>query len=114
MTIVMSLVGVVVLIGMAVALSDDRRRINWRTVGLAFALQAGIAALILYLPAGREMLNGLVRAVQSVIDFGDVGIRFVFGDMADKRNGFSIALHVLPIIVFFSALMSTLYYLGIM
>jgi CNT family concentrative nucleoside transporter len=102
------------LFGLAVLLSVNRRAIRLRTVGVAFALQVGIAALILYVPFGRQLLGGIVRGVQHVINYGNAGIEFVFGTQARESLGFTIALNVLPIIVFFSALMSVLYYLGVM
>ena len=106
--------GIAVLLSLAVLLSSNRRAINGRTVAIALALQVGIAALILYVPFGRDALAAVVRAVQHVIDYANVGIVFVFGDRTRENLGFTIALNVLPVIVFFSALMSVLYYLGIM
>lgn len=114
MPILMSLVGMTVLIALAMLLSNNRKKINRRTIVLAFSLQATIAALILYVPKGRDILDKVVLGVQHVIDYGDVGTRFVFGEHTKEILGFTIALNVLPVIVFFSALMSTLYYLGIM
>ena len=114
MSVVMSLVGIATLFGLAVLLSNNRKRINYRTVVTAFLLQVGIAALILYFPAGKALLNGMVTGVQHVINYANDGINFVFGHSADKSLGITIAFHVLPVIVFFSALMSTLYYLGVM
>lgn len=110
----MSLVGMTVLIALAMLLSNNRKKINRRTIVLAFSLQATIAALILYVPKGRDILDKVVLGVQHVIDYGDVGTKFVFGEHTKEILGFTIALNVLPVIVFFSALMSTLYYLGIM
>ncbi|MEX1265837.1 MAG: NupC/NupG family nucleoside CNT transporter, partial [Woeseia sp.] len=95
-------------------LSTDRSAINLRTVGTAFFLQITIAALIMYVPYGQVVLEAVVRGVQHVINYGNEGIEFVFGDKAKENLGFTIALNVLPIIVFFSSLMSVLYYLGIM
>jgi concentrative nucleoside transporter, CNT family len=106
--------GIVLLLLIAWLLSTDRKSINKRTIVLAFALQVGIAALILYVPFGRDLLGGVVRAVQHVIDYGNAGIQFVFGTRTYESLGFTIALNVLPVIVFFSALMSVLYYLGVM
>lgn len=114
MQILISLVGMMVLIALAMLLSNNRKKINYRTIVLAFSLQATIAALILYVPKGRDILDKVVLGVQHVIDYGDVGTRFVFGEHTKEILGFTIALNVLPVIVFFSALMSTLYYLGIM
>jgi CNT family concentrative nucleoside transporter len=106
--------GIFLLLLIAYALSTDRKSINKRTILLAFALQVTIAALILYVPFGRDLLGGVVRGVQHVIDYGNAGIQFVFGTRTYESLGFTIALNVLPVIVFFSALMSVLYYLGVM
>ena len=114
MTILMSFVGMAVIIGLALLLSENRRAIRLKTVVPAFLTQAAIAGLILYFPPGQAFLNAMVAAVQNVIDYGRVGAVFVFGDLARDNGGFSIAFHLLPVIIFFSALMSTLYYLGIM
>ena len=114
MTILMSFVGMAVLISLALLLSENRRAIRLKTVVPAFLTQAAIAGLILYFPPGQAFLNAMVAAVQNVIDYGRVGAEFVFGDLARENGGFSIAFHLLPVIIFFSALMSTLYYLGIM
>lgn len=108
------LLGIVLLFALAVLLSVNRGAIKLRTVAIAFALQVGIAALILYVPYGRQLLGGVVRGVQHVINYGNAGIEFVFGTQARESLGFTIALNVLPVIVFFSALMSVLYYLGVM
>ena len=114
MQIFMSFVGMTVIIGLALLLSENRRSIRLKTVVPAFLTQAAIAGLILYFPPGQAFLNTMVAGVQNVIDYGRVGAVFVFGDLAGDNGGFSIAFHLLPVIIFFSALMSTLYYLGIM
>jgi CNT family concentrative nucleoside transporter len=110
----MSIIGIVTLLAIAFLLSTDRSAINRRTVLTAFALQISIAALILFVPQGSGFLDVIVRGVQHVINYGNDGIEFVFGARARESLGFTIALNVLPIIVFFSALMSVLYYLGVM
>ncbi len=109
----MSLVGIVTLLTLALLLSKNRKKINKRTIALAFAIQASIAALIFFVPYGAEALNILVAGVQGIINFGNAGTEWILGGWIDGI-GFSFAVRVLPIIVFFSALMSTLYYLGIM
>lgn len=108
------LIGVAVLLLIAFGLSSSRKSINWRTVGGAFAIQASLGLLILYVPAGKELLLTLSGVVQSVLDKGQEGINFIFGPVGDKSLGFIFAFNVLPAIVFFSALISVLYYLGIM
>jgi CNT family concentrative nucleoside transporter len=114
MQTVMSLVGMFVLLGIAYLLSADRGAINRRTVLTALALQVGIAGLIMYVPQGSATLDVVVKGVQHVIDYGNDGIDFVFGADTRRTLGFTIALNVLPVIVFFAALMGALYYFGIM
>jgi CNT family concentrative nucleoside transporter len=103
-----------VLLAIAYLLSTDRKAINRRTVMTALALQTAIAGLIMYVPQGSSMLDVIVQGVQHVIDYGNDGIDFVFGAETRRTLGFTIALNVLPVIVFFSALMSLLYYFGVM
>jgi CNT family concentrative nucleoside transporter len=115
MTIIISLAGIVTLFVLAWLLSDNRKAINLRTVGLAFAIQVAIAALILYVPGGERVLGTVSDGVQNVIDYAGVGIKFLFGPLGERKPGaITIAFHVLPVIVFFASLMATLYYLGIM
>lgn len=114
MQFLMSFVGMALIIGLALLLSENRRAIRLKTVVPAFLTQAAIACLILYFPPGQAFLNTMVAGVQNVIDYGRVGSEFVFGDLARQEGGFSVAFHLLPVIIFFSALMSTLYYLGVM
>ena len=111
---IMSLVGIATIFGLALLLSTKRTAINGRTIGIAFALQATIAAIVLYVPAGGRFLDTVVRGVQFVINQGKHGIEFVFGTQIEASLGFTIAFGVLPVIVFFAALMSVLYYLNIM
>lgn len=111
----MSLVGMVVLLGLAVLLSKSRKDIRLRTVGGAFALQFAFGAFVLYVPFGKKILISVSDAVANVIAYGNNGINFLFGDLTATFNfGFIFALRVLPVIIFFSALISVLYYMGIM
>ena len=116
MDVLMGILGMVVLLAIAILFSNNRRAINWRTVIGALAIQIGCAALIFYVPAGKTALGATADAVANVIAYGNEGINFVFGGLADpsKPTGFIFAVKVLPIIVFFSGLISVLYYLGIM
>ncbi len=109
------LVGIVVILGLAVLFSSNRRAINLRIVGAAFALQVTLAALILYVPAGQAVIDWLSSGVLKVIGYSQAGIDMVFGPLGDVETvGFSFAINVLPIIIFFSALMSVLYHIGVM
>jgi len=109
------ILGIMVILGIAVAFSSNRKAINLRIVGAAFALQVVIAAIVLFWDRGREAIDALSRGVLAVIGFANAGINMVFGPLADTDIvGFSFAINVLPIIIFFAALMSVLYHLRVM
>ena len=109
-----SLLGIVLLLGIAFLLSSNRNKINWRTVGGAFAIQALIGAFILYFEPGIQMLLAMTEFVGDIIGYSQQGIDFVFGAVGNKSLGFIFAFNVLPVIIFFSSLIAVLYYLGIM
>ncbi|MCC5854226.1 MAG: NupC/NupG family nucleoside CNT transporter [Idiomarina sp.] len=108
------LLGMLFLLGVAYAFSSSRANINWRTVGGAFALQLGLGALVLYVPFGQDLLLGMSNGVANVISYADAGFAFLFGDIGAYSQGFIFAIHVLGVIIFFSALISILYYIGVM
>ncbi|MDE0789929.1 MAG: NupC/NupG family nucleoside CNT transporter [Woeseiaceae bacterium] len=109
------LAGIVVLLGIAVAFSSNRKKINLRTVGAALGLQAVVAALVLYVDAGRAVIDWMSKGVLAIIGYSKAGINMLFGPLADVSNvGFSFAIQVLPVIIFFSALISVMYHLRIM
>ena len=114
MSALISLVGIAVLFTVAFLSSTNRRQINWRTVSLALLLQFTLGGIVLYLPIGVSLLSAISGAVTSVLGNAQDGIAFVFGPIGAFEMGFIFAFHVLPVIVFFSALVSVLYYLGIM
>ncbi|MCW8109691.1 NupC/NupG family nucleoside CNT transporter [Alteromonas ponticola] len=109
-----SLLGILLLLGIAFALSASRTSINWRTVGGAFAIQALIGAFILYFEPGIKMLLKMTEFVGDIIEYSQQGINFLFGPVGDKSLGFIFAFNVLPVIIFFSSLIAVLYHLGIM
>jgi len=109
------ILGIIVILAIAVAFSSNRKAIHLRVVGSAFALQAAIAAFVLYFEAGRAVIRGLSLGVLAIIGYSKAGIDMVFGPLANTDViGFSFAIHVLPIIIFFAALMSVMYHLRIM
>ncbi|WEM42973.1 NupC/NupG family nucleoside CNT transporter [Photobacterium sp. DA100] len=121
MQVFSSLIGILLLVVLAYFLSEQRDRINWRTVLGALSIQMGFAAIVLYSSLGREALSDFSNGVQTVINYSNHGIGFLFGGLVSDKmfelfggNGFVLALRVLPVVVFFSALVSVLYYLGIM
>ena len=115
MSNLIGIVGIVVILAIAFLFSSNRKAVNLRIVGAAFALQVVIATIVLYWEAGRSGIAWLSNGVMAVIGFANAGINMVFGPLADTQVvGFSFAINVLPIIIFFSALMSVLYHLRVM
>ncbi|QTL37610.1 MULTISPECIES: NupC/NupG family nucleoside CNT transporter [Pseudoalteromonas] len=115
MTTIMSLVGMLMLLAIAYAASTKRSAINYRTVGIAFIMQILIGGFVLFVEAGKNALAAMSKAVSSVIGYANDGISFLFGPLAGADNiGFIFAIQVLPVIVFFSALVGVLYHIGIM
>jgi CNT family concentrative nucleoside transporter len=106
--------GMALILAIAVALSSNRRAIRLRVVGAAFALQAGIAVLVLYTPWGRAGIQGMATGVANLLGYANKGTEFLFGPTASNPLANTFALGALPVIIFFAALVSILYYLGIM
>jgi CNT family concentrative nucleoside transporter len=109
------LFGLSVLIGIAILLSNRRRDIDWRLVISGIALQMAFAIIVILVPGGREFFEYFARFFVKIVEFALMGSAFIFGDLASLENfGFVFAFQVLPTIIFFAALMSVLYHLGIM
>ncbi|MDQ7773965.1 MAG: NupC/NupG family nucleoside CNT transporter [Elusimicrobiales bacterium] len=109
------LFGIVVLLGIAWAFSRNRRAINYKTVGAGLALQIGFAILVLKTPWGRKFFEVMNGVIVKLLSFSDKGAEFVFGSLVTEPSfGFIFAVRVLPTIIFVSAVMGVLYYLGIM
>jgi CNT family concentrative nucleoside transporter len=109
-----SLIGVALMLFIAFIFSAHKKAINWRTVGGAFAIQASVGALVLYFPPGIQFLLALTGYVENIISYSQDGITFIFGPLGNKSMGFIFAFNVLPVIVFFSSLITVLYHLKIM
>ncbi len=115
MPIVNSLIGIALILAIAVALSADRKAIRLRVVAAAFGLQAGLAALVLYVPAGNYALQAVSGGVSALLGYAQAGTDFLFGPLARPEiGGTSFAISALPVIVFFAALIAILYHLGVM
>ncbi|KXF81623.1 NupC/NupG family nucleoside CNT transporter [Enterovibrio coralii] len=114
MSIIMSLIGMASLIAIAVLLSDNRKKINIRTVGGALAIQVAFGVFVMYVPFGQAMLQTIADGVGSVINYANDGLAFTFGDLAKYKVGFVFVINVLCVVIFISALISVLYYLKIM
>ncbi|WP_264612610.1 NupC/NupG family nucleoside CNT transporter [Sphingobium sp. B11D3B] len=115
MPILIGLAGIIVILAIAVLLSGNRRAIRLRVVAAAFALQAGIALLVLYVPAGKAAIAAMSHGVGNLLGYAQAGTNFIFGPLARPEvGGTSFAIAALPVIIFFASLVSILYYLGIM
>lgn len=115
----LSLVGIAVILLIALMFSKHRGKINYFQVACALLMQFGIGVLLLRIFGGSATQGGSLHVfsefIQSLYGFADQGTQFVFGNLANPAEswGFIFAIKVLPIIIFFGALMSLLFYLGI-
>ena len=121
MDLLRSLFGIGILLLIAFIFSNNRRKIKIRTVGAALLLQIVLGAVMLYVPAGKWLINAIASGVNKVISYSDAGSSFIFGGLVGpKMNvlfdgaGFVFAFHVLPAIIFITSLISILYYIGVM
>jgi len=120
------LVGIAAMLGIAFLMSYDRKRINWRMVGAGVALQIVLGMIVLWTAPGRWLFTFANSVITGLLSFQEQGARFVFGNLVQNevplgggaegvaRTGAFFAFNVLPTIIFFSSLMTVLYYLGIM
>jgi CNT family concentrative nucleoside transporter len=115
MRLVIGLSGVAAILLIALCLSSNRRAIRPRVVVAALVLQAAIAFLVLRTPWGRSAIAALSQGVSNLLGYARAGTEFVFGPIAGPAiGGNSFAIAALPAIIFFSSLISILYYLGVM
>jgi concentrative nucleoside transporter, CNT family len=114
MQILLSLCGMALIVLIAILLSSNRKAIRPRVVLAAFALQAGLAALVLYTSWGRAGIKALSDGVSNLLGYANKGTEFLFGPAASNPLANTFALGALPVIIFFAAIVSILYYLGIM
>ncbi len=107
--------GIAVIIGIAVLMSNNRRHIPWRLVATGLLLHSALAWIVLKTSWGRAIIEWVAGLFTTLYTAADGGITFVFGNLANPGGpwGFIFAFKVLPVIVFFGALMSLLFYLGI-
>lgn len=108
------ILGIVSLLLISILFSSNRRAINWKTVGLGIAFQLTIAIGVLKVPFIQAIFEKIGQVFVQILDFTKAGSEFLFGDMMNPETyGFIFAFQVLPTILFFSALTSVLFYLGI-
>jgi concentrative nucleoside transporter, CNT family len=108
--------GMAVFLAIAVAFSSNRRRIDWRLVGTGVALQLVFGVLVLRVDIVRGIVDAIGRFFVRILDFNRAGAEFLFGGLVTNTQtfGFLFAFNVLPTIIFFSALTSLLFYLGVL
>jgi CNT family concentrative nucleoside transporter len=113
--ILIGLAGMALILLIAFAFSSNRKAIRLRVVSAAFALQAAIAVLVLYVDAGKAVIQAMSHGVTNLLGYAQAGIDFLFGNLAKPElGGYSFAIAALPVIIFFASLVSILYYLGVM
>lgn len=109
------LFGLGVLIGIAWLFSNNKKSVDWKLVATGITLQIAFATLVLLVPGGKDVFDALGNGFVKVLSFVSAGSTFIFGDLMDtSKYGFIFAFQVLPTIIFFAALMSVLYHLGVM
>ncbi len=114
-SILFGLFGLACLIGIAWLFSNNKRQVNWTLVLTGIALQIAFATFVLLVPGGKDVFQWLSDVFVKVLGFVAAGSNFVFGGLMDiPKYGFIFAFQVLPTIIFFAALMSVLYHLGVM
>jgi len=111
------LIGIVVLLLIAFAMSNNRKKLNWRLILWGLSLQIIFALFILKTPIGQPFFGAFDSAIKKLISFSDAGSDFLFASYVSGKVEMPLinfAFRALPTIIFFSALMAILYYLGIM
>jgi concentrative nucleoside transporter, CNT family len=110
------IIGIIVVMGIAFAFSKNKKRVNYRTVLGGLAIQLFFAFIVLKTSWGQDALKGLTEVVNAIINYSNEGITFLFGGLYTEESNiaFIFAFNVLPVVIFFSALISVLYYLKIM
>lgn len=115
MKLILNLLGIAVILGLTFLLSWDRKNIRWKAVIRAVVIQFVIAVLLVKVPIGRTIVSVVSGGVTAIINCGQEGISFVFGVLADGASTGSIFIvQTLGNIIFVSALVSLLYYIGVL
>jgi CNT family concentrative nucleoside transporter len=110
------LIGIAAFIGLAVLCSSNRRAIPWRLVWVGLVLQIAFGCLVLHVTAARLLIDWIGAGFVKILDFNTAGAAFLFGALVTDQHtfGYLFAFNVLPTIIFFSAISSLLFYLGIL
>ncbi|MGM0877771.1 MAG: NupC/NupG family nucleoside CNT transporter [Bacillota bacterium] len=115
MNFLWGILGVVFILGIAYLMSNNKKAINIRTILGGLSIQVFFAFIVLKWEIGQSALKWLSLKIQNIINYTNEGIKFLFGGLVGNESiGFIFAFQVLTVIIFFSSLISVLYYLGIM
>ena len=113
-SVLRGLLGLFVLLTIAIAFSTDRKNIAWKTVGIGLLIQFTLAIGILRIGWIQSIFEAMGELFVSILDFTNAGSVFLFGDLMNADSyGFIFVFQILPTIVFFAALTSLLFYLGV-
>ena len=113
-SVLRGLLGLFVLLTIAIAFSTDRKNIAWKTVGIGLLIQFMLAIGILRIGWIQSIFEAMGELFVSILDFTNAGSVFLFGDLMNVDSyGFIFVFQILPTIVFFAALTSLLFYLGV-
>src|SRR5210317_840380 len=110
------ILGMLFLIGISFLFSANKRAINWKMVGIGLGIQIVLAIGILKIPLIQKGFSFVGQIFVNILDYTLVGSKFLLGNLLDLNNpsiGYIFAFQILPTIIFFSALTSLLYYLGV-
>lgn len=114
MSLLRGLLGMLVLIFIAWIFSTDRKKVSWRVVGIGLGAQALLAIGVLKVPFIQAMFEFVGKIFVKILNFSGSGAEFLLGGLLDVNTyGYIFAFQILPTIIFFSALTSVLFYLGI-
>ncbi|MCC9972851.1 NupC/NupG family nucleoside CNT transporter [Streptococcus agalactiae] len=116
MQFIYSIIGIFLVLGIVFAISFNRKSVSISLIGKALIVQFIIALILVRIPLGQQVVSVVSTGVTKVINCGQAGLNFVFGSLADSgaKTGFIFAIQTLGNIVFLSALVSLLYYVGIL
>lgn len=115
MKLLINLIGIVIILGLIFLLSWDRKSIPWKTVLRAILIQFVIAVLLVKISIGKTIVSVISNGITAIINCGQEGLSFVFGSLADSTSlGGIFIVQTLGNIIFVSALVSLLYYIGVL
>ena len=105
--------GIAIVLGVAYWMSYDRKRIDWKLVGAGLLMQLLFALAVLYVPVVGIALEWIGKIFVKLMDFTQEGVQFLLGPLIAQSKGFIFLLNSLPVVIFFSALVSLFYHWGI-